>query len=167
MGHQFNQHYLDSMFPLKPVSSSSTPLLPSPSSPFHNPEENRGGIGNSGFLGADEEGNDFMSSTIELGAASDEKRDERESCEMSYLGTHGVPLDNGEEEVLLRDMSPVSTFGSGSGSGLTAALGMRNGIGKGNKGFTVGDLSRLWLYRNGKSPKTDDVDIGIARMSTV
>ena len=33
--------------------------------------------------------------------------------------------------------------------------------------FKVIDLSRLWLYRNGKSPKLDDVDMGIARMATI
>jgi len=33
--------------------------------------------------------------------------------------------------------------------------------------FRVKDLSRLWLYRNGESPKVDDVDVGIARMATV
>lgn len=33
--------------------------------------------------------------------------------------------------------------------------------------FRVKDLSRLWLYRNGKSPKINEVDVGIARIATV
>jgi len=33
--------------------------------------------------------------------------------------------------------------------------------------FKVKDLSRLWLYVNGKSPKLDETDVGIARMATI
>jgi hypothetical protein len=33
--------------------------------------------------------------------------------------------------------------------------------------FQVKELSRLWLYVNGKSPKADEVDAGIARMATI
>ncbi|KAI9052655.1 hypothetical protein LZ554_003994 [Drepanopeziza brunnea f. sp. 'monogermtubi'] len=33
--------------------------------------------------------------------------------------------------------------------------------------FRVKDLSRLWLYRNGRSPRTDETDMGIMRMATL
>jgi hypothetical protein len=33
--------------------------------------------------------------------------------------------------------------------------------------FQVKELSRLWLYVNGRSPKPDEVDVGIARMATI
>lgn len=155
-GHQFNQHYLDSMFPLKP----SPPDRP--------------GIGGSGFDGADDE-SEFMSTPIERGKNHDEQRDEREGLALSYLGAKGEPMDEEDEEVLLRDMSPVSPSstinalrgGFKNGRGFTENV---NGDGVGKKGkrvFKVGDLSRLWLYRNGQSPKPDEVDVAIARMSTI
>jgi hypothetical protein len=162
-GHQFNQHYLDNMFPLK-------------SSP-----ERHGGIGNSGFEGADEDAKGFMDEIVEWGIDGDEKQDEREGLEMSYLGTHGEPLDGEEEAVMLRDMSPVSPgtidcaltreFETGRGftkNGSSGANEIGNGPGgKGKMQFKVRDLSRLWLYVNGRSPKTDEVDVGIARMATI
>jgi hypothetical protein len=33
--------------------------------------------------------------------------------------------------------------------------------------FRVRDLSRLWEYRNGRSPKSDEVDVGVARIATI
>jgi hypothetical protein len=33
--------------------------------------------------------------------------------------------------------------------------------------FKVKDLSRLWMYVNGKSPKVDEIDVGLARMATI
>lgn len=149
-GHQLNQHYLDSMFPLKP----SPPDRP--------------GIGGSGFEGVDEE-SEFMDTIVEWGKNNDEQRDEREGLALSYLGAKGEPLDT-REEVLLRDMSPVSPESTLSalrgefenGRGFTNAVN-----GDERREFKVRDLSRLWSYRNGRSPKTDEVDVGIARMSTI
>ncbi|KAG4436491.1 hypothetical protein IFR05_008032 [Cadophora sp. M221] len=166
----------------------------------------KGGIGGSGFLGADErEGkNGFMESVLELGLPSSssatsndedavERASEREGLEMSYLGAHGEPLEDGEKEVLVRDMSPISPatmrkFERGR-LGMTSAQrlgmvgtseggvvkgkgkGMLNGDGKETEEekmrFKVKDLSRLWLYVNGKSPKIDETDVGIARMATI
>jgi hypothetical protein len=148
-GHQLNQHYLDSMFPLKP----SPPDRP--------------GIGGSGFEGADEE-SDFMDTVVEWGKNHDEQRDKREGLALSYLGATSDSPDTDEEAVLLRDMSPVSP-----GSTVSALRGdFENGRGfttngvngehKKKKEFRVRDLSRLWQYRNGKSPKMDEVDVGIA-----
>lgn len=102
-----------------------------------------------------------MNSTIELPPPQDEERDEREGLEISYLGAQG----DDQNEVMLRDMSPVS-------SRLTR-LALRTDFenGRGMTGrrteFKVKDLSRLWLYRNGGSPKKDDVDMGIMRMATI
>ena len=232
-GHQFNQHYLDNMFPLQPAPLSP----PSPSLALVRKEtrnwkrmidwvkriqdvlwgskENKGGIGGSGFLGAKEEGNEFMESVLKLGHDGDERSDEREGVEISYLGTHGAPLGKGEREVLLRDMSPVSPktmrklrgeFDSRAGVGFTTngvkkmngnGMERRNGVsggvkereevierteedvGYGDMGdleekkeeqkmeFQVKELSRLWLYINGRSPKPDEVDGCIARMATI
>ena len=38
---------------------------------------------------------------------------------------------------------------------------------EGRMEFKVKELSRLWLYVNGGSPKLDEVDVGIARMATI
>ena len=133
--------------------------------------EGHGGIGDSGFEGAADE-NEFMNSIVEPGRDGDRHRDEREGLEMSYCDAKGEPLSGSEETTLIRDMSPVSPS-----SPLNAHRGdFANGRGFTNGGlngsernmdFTVKDLSRLWLYRNGGSPKLDEVDVGIARMATI
>jgi hypothetical protein len=167
-GHQFNQHYLDSMFPLKPSPPSTNPLQAP-------------GIGGSGFEGVDEVDCDFMNSILELGQHSvgEEKKDKREGLKLSYLGAHGEPLNKGEQGVLLRDMSPISpntmrglrgeSFENGNGF---TSRGQEEDeedeeAGERQMEFRVKDLSRLWLYVNGKSPKMDETDVGIARMATI
>jgi len=163
-GHQFNMHYLDGMFPLKASATKND------------------GIGGSGFEGADEsEGNEFMNTVLVLGKEGDETKDEREGWEMSYLGAHGEPLSKGETDVLLRDMRPISPSAFGNGNGFTNGVENAGVNGNGNTGvndngnvevkvtgeFRVKDLSRLWLYVNGGSPKMDEVDAGIKTMSTI
>jgi len=149
-GHQCNMHYLDGMFPLEASAKKN------------------GGIGGSGFEGADErEGNEFMNSVLVLGKEGDENKDEREGWEMSYLGAHGAPLSREERETELRDMSPISPSVFANGNGFTNGDGNGNVVVKGKAEFKVKDLSRLWLYVNGKSPKLDEVDAGIKRMSTI
>ena len=226
-GHQFNQHYLDNMFPLEPAPSSSSSSSPTPpSSSPRPPHQNwilrwimrikeilfpgkvgKGGVGGSGFLRAKEEGNAFMESALALGH-SDEQADEREGVEISYLGAHGEPLGKREKEVLVRDMSPISPHtmrkfgrrveeefetarGLGFTNGTSDRKGEQNGVEfqvgevierteedvgfgdveekkeEGKMEFKVKDLSRLWLYVNGGSPKLDEVDVGIARMATI
>jgi len=157
-------HYLDGMFPLKASATKND------------------GIGGSGFEGADEsEGNEFMNTVLVLGKEGDETKDEREGWEMSYLGAHGEPLSKGETDVLLRDMSPISPSAFGNGNGFTNGVENAGVNGNGNTGvndngnvevkvtgeFRVKDLSRLWLYVNGGSPKMDEVDAGIKTMSTI
>jgi hypothetical protein len=144
-GHQLNQHYLDNMFPLQAAPSGSD------------------GVGGTGFVGASDH-SEFMETVIEWGENHVESKDEREGPEVSYMGARGEPLGDGEEDVLLRDMSPI-TPGSVL-SDLRRTSHNRTAASEGRE-FKVKDMSRLWLYRNGKSPKSDAVDVGIARMSTV
>ena len=155
-GHQFNQHYLDNMFPLQKSAKEN------------------GGIGNSGFDGAADDG-PFMDSTVEWDKGGDEKRDEREGLEMSYLTAKGEPLWKDEEETVIRDMSPVSSNATvnalkndfENGRGFTPRDVEHATKEQDTFEFRVKDLSRLWAYRNGRSPKFDEVDIGIARMATL
>lgn len=63
------------------------------------------------------------------------------------------------EEVVERSEEDVG-FGDVDGE-------VENGDAEDKMEFRVRDLSRLWLYINGKSPKSDEVDVGIARMATV
>lgn len=131
----------------------------------------KGGIAGTGFLGADEAG-EFMASIIDttpntpLEAQEDEQR---EGLEMSFQAAHGETID--EHDVSLSDFSPSNAFqtmrnGDGwqNGRGLTRGESLEIGDGK---SFKVGDLSRLWLYVNGKSPKVDETDVSLARMSTI
>ena len=175
MGHQMNQHYLDSMFPLK---RSLDP---------------KGGIAGTGFEGVDVDG-DFMSSILDLTPNSSlqaEEEEVREGVELSYQSARGESLEESEnKEVLLRDFSPSSTFhalagkfsskttGISDGKGLRRGESLVNGDGvngdgvngdgvKDDRAFRVRDLSRLWLYVNGGSPVVDETDVSIARMSTI
>lgn len=184
-----NMHYLDSMFPLKPAPPSPAQDQARESTFdwlrewFGADELDKGGIGGSGFEGADERvlKNEFMESEMELGICTNantntkansnitnattewnqeglEETEEREGLEMSYLGAHGEPLVPGEEEVLVRGLSfPLS-------AGLRAGAEGREGE---TSKLRVKDLSRLWLYVNGKSPKVDETDVAIARMATI
>ncbi|KAK0106212.1 hypothetical protein ONS96_003855 [Cadophora gregata f. sp. sojae] len=192
--------------------------LPTSLSSSTTASQTKGGIGNSGFLGANEDpdGNPFMESILELGLGEDdtddiqERKAEREGIAMSYLGAHGEGMDGdgdgeGDAGVKVKDMSPISVatvgrrLGRGGVLGMTSAERLRgvdgkgtrkgkvgevngegrvdregegkSGNGEGDGGekirFKVKDLSRLWLYVNGKSPRMDETDVGIARMSTI
>ena len=152
-GHMFGQHYLDNMFPLEPAGEENT------------------GIGQSGFLGADEKGNLFMEEDIECVGKTRMRHSTREGLATSARSAEGSSLSEdrrGEEvelesdesrDVGLFDESPISsrnsTFNAGHGNGVA------------NRSYKVKDLSRLWQYRNGKSPKIDDVDVRIARIGTI
>lgn len=155
-GHQLNQHYLDNMFPLQKSV------------------EVKGGIGNSGFEGAADE-SAFMDTIVEWDRGDDKDKGEREGLAMSYLATKGEPLDRGEEETLVNDMSPISPrvlrnaldreFENGNDSTSSSSKVGTNG--RNRVQFRVKDLSRLWAYRNGRSPKKDETDVGLARMATI
>lgn len=151
-GHLFNLHYLDSMFPLeaapKPTSGSS-----------------KGGIGGSGFLGADTSNNSFMEEEVEWVGR---RREAREGLRISARSTEDLFLDREEAseedeeddgDVGVYDESPISTRQSSFHESLT------NGFRK--RKYKVKDLSRLWQYRNGRSPQVDEVDVRLGRIGTV
>lgn len=152
-GHQLNQHYLDSMFPLRKSHKGT------------------GGIGGSGFEGTADTC-EFVESEVLVGRSGDGegKRDEREGLEMSYWGAGGEGVGAGDVVTLVRDMSPVSpssTFNVlkrefANGRGFTS--GDADGVDY-RATFKVKHLSRLWLYRNGGSPKLDEDDVGVARIA--
>lgn len=161
-GHQMNMHYLDNMFPLKPSADPT------------------GGIGGSGFDGVDEDG-EFMASILDLTPGNptqplvELEEEQREGVEISYQTAHGEPLDESREpEVLLRDFSPSSTFhavrnhiehGGAHANGTEVTQEVERVID--SMQFRCRDMSRLWLYINGKSPKKEEVDVSLARMATI
>lgn len=150
-GHLLNQHYLDSMFPLEAASNPGG-------------GSGKGGIGGSGFLGADVSKNSFMEEEVEwIGR----RREAREGLRISARSTEDLSLiereaseEDGEDDgdVGVYDQSPISTRQSSFHEALT------NGVGKTK--YKVKDLSRLWQYRNGRSPQVD-VDVGLAKKGTV
>lgn len=153
-GHQFVMHYLDSMFPLKAAEAEDE------------------GIGESGFEGANEE-NDFMDEIVDFGSpsAGDENsgfaghilESMRLSAVMTGARNPNLSWDRGEvsDEVGVLDESPIALVreswhrsGSGefgNGFGFTC---LKNGGSK-KVEYRVRDLSRLWRYRNGRSPEND------------
>lgn len=144
-GHLFGQHYFDNMFPLAPATTKD------------------GGIGQSGFLGADEKVNAFMEEDVEWVGKTHVGR--REGLGTSATTTEGTTSDFEDEEssddegqVGIFDESPISSRNS------TFNAGHTNGFEK--KAYKVKNLSRLWQYRNGNSPTTDKVDVKIERMNT-
>ncbi|KAI2634442.1 hypothetical protein GGS21DRAFT_543544 [Xylaria nigripes] len=121
-GHQFNQHYLNGMFPLRKNDQGE-------------------------FTGCAEE-NDFMDSIVEVAKEGTELRDLREGIEKSWaMIEHGgrpdasIPL-----EVAVHGSDTWSLHGSLRGRFRGDEPGLFDGRVK------VRHLSRLWQYRNGKSP---------------
>jgi hypothetical protein len=128
-GHQFNQHYLDNIFPLDPTGR---------------------------FTQEPQEG-DFMDMDVLIGQREDSQVD-REGKVMSLYATglmerFGGPSDSGSREVdgdaAMLNVTPTSPVHM-SHSNYNA----RNGAyGNGNTmRLKMRELSRLWLYRNGGSP---------------
>ncbi|KAK3346714.1 hypothetical protein B0T25DRAFT_286021 [Lasiosphaeria hispida] len=135
-GHQFCQHYLDGMFPLA---------------------REDGANGKTKFVGCQEEGNDFMESEIVIGADGDEMASVREAMEVSWLGRTAAEAA-AQAAVEIHGGSPVEQRGR-----------FRNRIGgvRGERRETkvkVKELSRLWQYRNGRSPRDAS---GFARTATL
>jgi hypothetical protein len=133
-GHQFCQHYLDGMFPLARDKATGLPA-----------KDPRTGT----YLGcADGKGeNEFMESEVVVGADGNEMEIAREAMEISWLGA-GIGTDAAEADVEVH---------SGGGSPVEARGRYRNRMAAAQEAATskmkVKDLSRLWQYRNGKSPK--------------
>ncbi len=92
------------------------------------------------LTGCDEAANDFMESEILIGRDGDESADVRHSFEKSWVAALEGAMDGTSErhtspvEVEIHSQSPILSR--------TGSL----------KKVRVKDLSRLWLYRNGRSP---------------
>ena len=127
-GHQFNLHYLDTMFPL-------------------NWKRGWGTLENNDFM-------DSVAKTSEIGAGGDSvdnkrqtKRSGRESLDHWALDMLDWKMVSGEAKghVVVQDSSPVSTRQSTMAS-QESIMPRRNLTTK------VRDVSRLWGYRNGMVP---------------
>lgn len=116
-GHQFNQHYLDNMFPLD--------------DDLKRVRESREG--------------DFMESSICTTSRAD-GQDYLVGMEQSLCGVEGM------DEVVVLDADPRSPVLVDGGGG-EWSLGGKSDLNARGKGLRVKHLSRLWLYRNGGSPK--------------
>ncbi|KAK8120489.1 hypothetical protein PG999_004609 [Apiospora kogelbergensis] len=122
-GHQFCQHYLDGMFPLRRDADGNAIVTAA-----------QGG-------GCDEENNDFMESVVERGGRGTEGEDAREGFANSW-----ALLELAGKREASGDLAhpEVAVHGSFHGK-LSAHL-------DDGRDVKVKDLSRLWQYRNGKSP---------------
>ncbi|EGO55384.1 hypothetical protein NEUTE1DRAFT_85645 [Neurospora tetrasperma FGSC 2508] len=127
-GHQLCQHYLDGMFPLEKDPKTGA------------------------FLGCAETGNEFMESEITVGEAGSEMTAAKEAMEISWLAngiTNGIIVGggegNGDEAV-----GGIAVYGGHSPVEQRRRVRTRRES-KPAK-VKVKDLSRLWQYRNGKSP---------------
>lgn len=94
------------------------------------------------FVGCAETGNEFMESEITVGEAGSEMTAAKEAMGISYLGKNGIGGDSGDEDEVV---GGVAIHGGHRIHGRTR---------RGSKPakVKVKDLSRLWQYRNGRSP---------------
>ncbi|KAL1861782.1 hypothetical protein Daus18300_008598 [Diaporthe australafricana] len=131
-GHQFIQHYLDGMFPL--ARDAVTGAL----------------------VGCKEVGNEFMESEIVVGTSGDAGACEREAFDSSYLG-----CSSDEEEEDAEKAGRNGRRKSGAAARAVGEVFMHNGespialrrrLGLPTEKVKVKELSRLWKYRNGRSP---------------
>lgn len=122
-GHQFVQHYLDGMFPLARDDATGK------------------------FVGCKEVGNEFMESEIVVGMSGDAGANEREAFASSYLGCSDDDSDEeGERDKMAMAAGEVLMHNGESPLALRKRLGLQN------EKVKVKELSRLWKYRNGRSP---------------
>lgn len=126
-GHQLCQHYLDGMFPLEKDPKTGA------------------------FLGCAETGNEFMESEITVGEAGSEMAAAKEAMEISWLangitnGIVGGGEGNGDEAAV----GGIAVYGGHGPAEPRRRVRRRKSKPAQVK---VKDLSRLWQYRNGKSP---------------
>ncbi|KAK3391426.1 hypothetical protein B0T20DRAFT_396907 [Sordaria brevicollis] len=92
------------------------------------------------FVGCAETGNEFMESEITIGEAGSAMAAAKEAMGISYLGKNGIGGDSGDEDEVV---------------GGVAVHGGHRIRRRGSKAakVKVKDLSRLWQYRNGRSPE--------------
>lgn len=125
-GHQFSQHYLNAMFPLARSSDGGAFVGASESAELHGGE------------------NEFVDSVVEAG--DDDSGDRREDIDHSWARLFRDEDEDGDgdtDDDGDGDDEEVSVHGSFHGK-------YRRRIRDGK--VRVRDLSRLWLYRNGRSP---------------
>lgn len=157
----FVQHYLDRMFPLSKslrTRLSGTGLK----------SASKSLTGGWDWERVDEDSS-FMGSVVQgLGSVKPEDKLGREDWEVSYVGESGAEDEDGDEDVVPaggknRKSNGAKKKGSLGGAtlkeeGITLTNGMTDGeirrarAFRSKKEFKVKNLSRLWLYRNGKSP---------------
>ena len=176
-GHMFVQHYLDGMFPLIRKQNSrkgevafdgvaedaafmeQVVELPGSGDDDENPREGY----EVSYFGAKGEPLDEWERNVLL-------RDESptltssEAARVLKWGELGGGKDAGSGKV--NPVGASARFEKG-GKRERASNGMKGGKKDQAVQFKVKDLSRLWLYRNGMSPKRDEVDVSIARMGTI
>lgn len=146
-GHQMVQHYLDGMFPLaRDGDGSFVGCL----------DDDLVGVG-----GKERKRNEFMESEVFVGDAGDRDHMAREAMESSWIGNGG----GGARPVEVHTSSPADLRGRfrrrGTAGGLPPPRRTETGV-----KMKVKDLSRLWLYRNGRSPNEPPAD-GVVRMATM
>ncbi|KAK4157703.1 hypothetical protein C8A00DRAFT_11452 [Chaetomidium leptoderma] len=124
-GHQMVQHYLDGMFPLRRDAVTGALV------------RGEGGVP----VGVEEVGNEFMESEVLVGGGGDGTGRDGEG--------EGGDDDDEEVEVEVHGVSPI----------LERKGSLLGGTGKGGRKkaeavkVKVKELSRLWQYRNGRSPE--------------
>lgn len=126
-GHQFVQHYLDGMFPL--AKDAVTGKL----------------------IGCREVGNEFMESEIVVGTSGDAGANEREAFASSYLGCSDDDSD-GEGERGNKSASAAAAAREVLMHNGESPIALRKRLGLPTEKVKVKELSRLWKYRNGRSP---------------
>lgn len=126
-GHQFVQHYLDGMFPL--AKDPATGKL----------------------IGCREVGNEFMESEIVVGTSGDAGANEREAFASSYLGCSDDDSD-GEGEKGKRSGAAAAAAREVLMHNGESPIALRRRLGLPTEKVKVKELSRLWKYRNGRSP---------------
>ncbi|KAI8948178.1 hypothetical protein F4801DRAFT_558137 [Xylaria longipes] len=134
-GHQFSQHYLNGMFPLS-----------------RNEE---------GELTSCADRNDFMESVVEIAKEGTENVDAREGFDNSWamIGLNGDPDTAIPSQVAVYGSFYGSLHGSFRGSIRSDDGDLFDGK------VRVKHLSRLWQYRNGRSPP--DIPRGLVRGVTM
>lgn len=127
-GHQFVQHYMDGMFPLARDSVTGQ------------------------FIGCKEVGNEFMESEIVVGRSGDAGANEREAFASSYLGCSDDDSDGEREQGNKSRTARAVASGEVLMHNGESPIALRKRLGLPTEKVKVKELSRLWKYRNGRSP---------------
>lgn len=133
-GHMFNQHYLSVMFPL---SSRSWEI---------------GGSGVNGFQKLNGPASSFLDTVVDV---DEELASKREDTAVGILRRDSMfEVGNGNEYIGAERMLKIN--GSKKGDVLPEVLvdnALMDGMCREAEGRSVRELSRLWLYLGGRSPK--------------